>query len=89
MNKINLKLLASVILTLYLTSCSEGIKTEEVKGIEISGTLFANQSYGSNQQLAKLIERALQKDKSAIVKIVNFNCGGGLGFGLCVKSNCL
>ncbi|MBS9779557.1 MAG: hypothetical protein KGV51_02920 [Moraxellaceae bacterium] len=79
MSKINLKLLVSVILMLYLTSCSNGIKTEEVRGIEISGTLFANQSYRSNQQLAKLIERALDKDKSAIVKIANFNCGGGAG----------
>jgi hypothetical protein len=54
-------------------------KQNEVDGIIIGHTLYENQSLYENQELRELIIQTLNKDAMALLKLSNFNCGGGAG----------
>ena len=63
------------ILGLGFNSC----KQNEVNGIVIGHTLSENQSLSENRELIQLIKDALNLNKQAIPKLINFPCGGGAG----------
>jgi hypothetical protein len=54
-------------------------KQNEADGIIIGNTLYENQSLYENQELRDLIIQTLKKDGMALLKLSNFNCGGGAG----------
>ena len=60
---------------LMLFSC----KKKEINGIIIGDTLLVHQSLKHNQELTEIIKKSLNKDKSGIIQLVNFECGGGAG----------
>ena len=63
-------------LLISVNACSLKIS---VQGIVICETLSKNQSYSKNIKLQGLIKRVLEKDSSALVELINFDCGGGAG----------
>jgi hypothetical protein len=56
-----------------------GCKQDNVAGIYIADTLYTNRSYAENKRLCNLIEGTLDKDKDSLVRLIDFNCGGGAG----------
>ena len=73
----NLKRQVIIVLILGLTFSS--CKQNDVDGIIIEATLYANQDFKSNRQLRNLIKRTLQKDEKALAELNKFWCGGGAG----------
>ncbi|MDL2302870.1 hypothetical protein LJC28_00570 [Dysgonomonas sp. OttesenSCG-928-D17] len=56
-----------------------GCKQDNVAGIDIADTLYTHQSYAENKELRRLIEGTLDKDKDSLVRLTEFDCGGGSG----------
>jgi len=61
-----------IFLILTIISC----KKEKIDGIIIGDTLFVHQSVSENRKMVNLINKALKKDKNAIIEITNFPNGG-------------
>lgn len=69
------KIIVILVLGVTLFSC----KQNEVDGIFIDHTLYENQSFEKNRKLRQLIRETLKKDEKALIKLIDFWCGGGAG----------
>lgn len=69
------RLICILLATFFVCGC----KQKSVKGVIIGSTLYEGQTAADNRKLCDIIDRALNKERTALLELIGFNCGGAAG----------